>query len=129
MIVKNGKKLLALNHKEPTLKDIQFMETNHYNPKEMLKRLNFPNPQKVQNLNYIQVASVEMFDKMFEELTKDEKQKLFTALTQKFSLPFTDQHEQPIAYPKKVKQTIRKKMNRNVTIAHENSPDFIEWTN
>lgn len=95
----------------------------------MLKRINFPNPQKVQNLNYIEVASVEMFNKMFEELSKDEKQKLLTALTQKFSLPFSDKQEIPSAYSKKTKQVIRKKMNKNVTIAHENSADFIEWKN
>ena len=42
----------------------------HYHPTEMIKRTNFPNPQKVGNLNYIQVAAVDMFDKMFEDLTK-----------------------------------------------------------
>lgn len=68
-----------------------------------------------------------MFDKMYEELTKEERQKLLTELAQKFSLPFTNQQEQPSAYPKKALQVVRKKMNRNVTIAHENSDDFNEW--
>lgn len=68
--------------------DSFYIKINHFNPKEMIKRINFPNPQKVQNMNYIQVASVEMFDKMFEELNKDEKNKLLNNLNQKYNLPF-----------------------------------------
>lgn len=97
----------------------------------MIKRINFPNPQKVQNMNYIQVASVEMFDKMFEELNKDEKNKLLNNLNQKYNLPFNTELGLPKQmYPKRVKSIIRKKIPRdNVTIAHDNSSDFIEWAN
>lgn len=56
--------LHVINDNNPFSVDI-----NHYNPKEMIKRVNFPNPQKVQNMNFFHVAAVQLFNKMFEDLT------------------------------------------------------------
>jgi hypothetical protein len=62
------------------LKNYRFEENRArsqlYNPVEMINRQNYPNPYKVQNMNYLEVTSLKMFDKMFEELTSKQKREV-----------------------------------------------------
>lgn len=99
-------------------------------PQPAWKKYNLRNPTKIQNLNYIDQVSRQLFEKDFADCNKVQKSTVYQELAKKYNIGFVIQPEKPTAIMPQRKHVSKKKFFSNAPgegNAHSTSVDFELW--